>query len=62
MGERHRYGWQRWELTTRVHRLGMITIRARATDLGGHTQPEQPEWNRLGYGANAVQAVPVRVR
>ncbi|HXN87612.1 MAG TPA: hypothetical protein VN867_16180 [Candidatus Binataceae bacterium] len=26
------------------------------------SQPEQPEWNRLGYGNNAIQEVPVRVR
>ena len=37
-------------------------IRARATDLAGRTQPDRAEWNRLGYGNNAVQQVPVRAR
>jgi DMSO/TMAO reductase YedYZ molybdopterin-dependent catalytic subunit len=53
--------WQRWEVITQ-HRLpGATTIRARATDIAGRTQPEQPEWNRLGYGSNAIQAVPIRL-
>lgn len=61
VGERKRHSWQWWELLTRLDRPGDITIRARATDLAGRTQPEQPEWNRLGYGNNAIQVVPVRV-
>jgi hypothetical protein len=36
-------------------------VRARATDLAGRTQPERPEWNRLGYGANAIQQVAITV-
>ena len=27
-----------------------------------HTQPEEPKWNRLGYGNNAIQEVPVRIQ
>jgi hypothetical protein len=38
---------------------GPHTIRARATDLAGRTQPDEPEWNRLGYGSNAIQQVRV---
>ena len=38
------------------------TLRSRATDLAGRVQPERPEWNRLGYGGNAIQIVPIRVR
>ncbi len=62
VGERHRHSWQWWELITRVDRPGTITLRARATDLAGRTQPEQPEWNRLGYGTNAIQEVPIQLR
>ncbi len=62
VGERNRHSWQWWELITRVDRPGRATLRARATDLAGRTQPEQPEWNRLGYGANAIQEVVVRLR
>jgi DMSO/TMAO reductase YedYZ molybdopterin-dependent catalytic subunit len=62
VGERGRHSWQWWELTARVDRPGTIALRARATDLAGHTQPNEPEWNRLGYGVNPVREVLVRVR
>jgi len=61
VGERNRYSWQWWELITRVEKSEGLTLRARATDLAGRTQPERAEWNRLGYGNNAVQQVPIRV-
>jgi len=61
VSERHRASWQWWELITRVERSGDFTLRARATDLAGRTQPERAEWNRLGYGNNAIQEVPIRV-
>jgi hypothetical protein len=37
-------------------------MRARASDLAGCIQPERPEWNRLGYGNNAVQELSVHFR
>jgi DMSO/TMAO reductase YedYZ molybdopterin-dependent catalytic subunit len=61
VGERKRYSWQWWELITRVGRRGDARLRARATDLADRTQPEQAEWNRLGYGNNAIHEVPVRI-
>ena len=61
VGERKRHSWQWWELITRVERSGPVTLRARATDLAGRTQPECAPWNRLGYGNNSVQQVPVHV-
>jgi len=60
VGDRHRHSWQWWELTT-LTQPGTNTIRARATDLTGRTQPSHPPWNRHGYGNNAVQTVVVRV-
>jgi DMSO/TMAO reductase YedYZ molybdopterin-dependent catalytic subunit/rhodanese-related sulfurtransferase/glyoxylase-like metal-dependent hydrolase (beta-lactamase superfamily II) len=62
IGERRRHCWQWWELIARFGSPGRTTLRARATDLAGRTQPEQPDWNRLGYGGNAVQNVVVLVR
>jgi len=61
VSERSRYSWQWWELMTRVERTGDLTLRARATDLAGRTQPDHAEWNRLGYGNNSIQQVPIRV-
>jgi DMSO/TMAO reductase YedYZ molybdopterin-dependent catalytic subunit len=61
VGERKRHSWQWWELITHADGPGPITIRARATDLAGRTQPEEADWNRLGYGNNAVQEVRLQV-
>ncbi len=61
VGERKRHSWQWWELIAHIDRPGPLVLRARATDLAGRTQPEEQEWNRLGYGNNAVREVAVRV-
>ena len=62
VGEPRRHSWQWWELVTRIDTPGETALRARATDLAGRTQPEQPTWNHLGYGGNAIQNVPLLVR
>jgi hypothetical protein len=62
VSERKSYSWQSWELITRAQEPGIDALRARATDLAGRTQPETAEWNRLGYGNNAIQQVEVRIR
>jgi DMSO/TMAO reductase YedYZ molybdopterin-dependent catalytic subunit/rhodanese-related sulfurtransferase/glyoxylase-like metal-dependent hydrolase (beta-lactamase superfamily II) len=61
IGERRRHSWQWWELFTQCDVRGPSTVRARATDLAGRTQPERPEWNRLGYGGNAMQTISIEV-
>jgi DMSO/TMAO reductase YedYZ molybdopterin-dependent catalytic subunit len=61
LGDRQRHRWQRWELLTQLDSPGQTSIRARATDLTGRCQPDVPEWNRLGYGNNAVQQVFVSI-
>jgi DMSO/TMAO reductase YedYZ molybdopterin-dependent catalytic subunit len=61
IGQRHRHSWQWWELLTRIDSPGQTTLRARATDLAGRTQPDRPQWNRLGYGGNAVHNIPLLV-
>jgi DMSO/TMAO reductase YedYZ molybdopterin-dependent catalytic subunit len=61
VNEPSRGSWCRWELITHLDQPGLVTIRARATDLAGDTQPNQAEWNRLGYGNNSIQTVPIQV-
>jgi DMSO/TMAO reductase YedYZ molybdopterin-dependent catalytic subunit len=61
LGERNRTSWQWWELPTQLAKPGTTTIRARATDLAGRTQPEAAAWNRLGYGNNAIQQIRVHI-
>jgi DMSO/TMAO reductase YedYZ molybdopterin-dependent catalytic subunit len=55
-------GWQQWELLATGLGPGEVSIRARATDMAGQVQPERPEWNRLGYGANFVHEVRAQLR
>jgi DMSO/TMAO reductase YedYZ molybdopterin-dependent catalytic subunit/rhodanese-related sulfurtransferase/glyoxylase-like metal-dependent hydrolase (beta-lactamase superfamily II) len=61
IGERRWHSWQWWELRVRCEARGPSTVRARATDLAGSTQPERPQWNRLGYGGNAIQAISITI-
>jgi DMSO/TMAO reductase YedYZ molybdopterin-dependent catalytic subunit/rhodanese-related sulfurtransferase/glyoxylase-like metal-dependent hydrolase (beta-lactamase superfamily II) len=61
IGDSRRHSWQWWELLTRLDQPGEISLRARATDLAGRTQPDQPDWNRYGYGNNAVHPLVVTV-
>ena len=56
-----RYAWRRWELIWRPEAPGPVTLKSRAFDEAGDTQPERVEWNRLGYANNAIQAIDVRV-
>ncbi len=59
IGERKRHSWQWWELMTQVPDCGTRHIRARATDMAGRTQPDRAEWNRLGYGNNAIHGISI---
>jgi hypothetical protein len=61
LGRPVRDGWPRWELLIQVDQPGATTVRARAIDHTGRTQPEQPEWNTQGYGVNAVQTVTIHM-
>jgi DMSO/TMAO reductase YedYZ molybdopterin-dependent catalytic subunit len=61
VGERREHSWQWWELHLCVETPGAMEIRVRATDTAGRTQPEAPEWNRLGYGNNSVQSIRVQI-
>jgi len=56
------YAWRRWQFTWEAGTPGQATLRSRAVDEAGNTQPTQPEWNYLGYGNNAVQIVEVTIR
>src|SRR5450755_316384 len=56
------HGWQQWELLVGGLERAETVIRARAADLAGRLQPGVPEWNRLGYAANFIHQVRVRLR
>jgi DMSO/TMAO reductase YedYZ molybdopterin-dependent catalytic subunit len=55
------HAWTPWECVVHAPKSGRLTLRSRATDASGASQPDKIEWNRLGYGNNAVQCVTVDV-
>lgn len=61
IGEQRSSAWQWWELITRLEQTGPLTVRARATDTAGRTQPERAEWNCLGYGNNSIHSVTAEI-
>ena len=56
------YQWQEWIFRWAGADPGRHVFRARATDTAGASQPDEPEWNRLGYGNNAAQVLAIDVR
>jgi DMSO/TMAO reductase YedYZ molybdopterin-dependent catalytic subunit len=55
------YAWQRWEIAWRPPAPGAYTLRARATDTTGASQPDRAPYNTLGYVFGAVVDHPVTV-
>ncbi|WP_430502713.1 sulfite oxidase [Micromonospora trifolii] len=53
--------WQRWTACWRPPRPGRWTLRARATDVTGASQPDQARRNALGYLFDGVARHPVTV-
>lgn len=56
-----RYGFSVFEHTVTLA-PGTHTVRSRATDSSGATQPEQAVWNPSGYLHNAIDVVTIEVR
>jgi DMSO/TMAO reductase YedYZ molybdopterin-dependent catalytic subunit len=56
------YAWRHWEYIWDVRKKGDYSIMARATDAGGHRQPESAYWNVLGYGNNGSREHAIRVK
>jgi DMSO/TMAO reductase YedYZ molybdopterin-dependent catalytic subunit len=52
--------WVRWQFSWNPE-PGEHTLRVRATDDQGNTQPDSTSWNELGYLHQSVLAHPVRV-
>lgn len=55
------YDWSDWQYAWSPKRPGAVTLRVRATDAQGETQPEQPFANDFQYGINSVHSVQVVV-
>ena len=55
------HAWTPWRLELVLPRKGRFVLRSRAMDATGASQPDTIEWNRLGYGNNAVRHVTIIV-
>src|SRR5262249_61985116 len=53
--------WRLWRHTFEGVRPGRLTVRVRATDSSGETQPEVTPWNRSGYLWNGIDTVECEV-
>lgn len=53
------YAFRRWSIAFRPPRPGRYSLRSRATNRAGETQPLQPRWNPGGYMRNVVERVVV---
>jgi len=60
-GQRVDYAWRRFEYDADLVDGNVYTIRSRATDARGKTQPLAPAWNPSGYLWNAPDQIRVEV-
>jgi len=51
------HAWRRFELEWAPRSVGPHVLVCRATDIQGQSQPDEPDWNELGYGNNAAQRI-----
>jgi DMSO/TMAO reductase YedYZ molybdopterin-dependent catalytic subunit len=56
------HAWRRWRFEWAGGPAGRHSIRSRASAADGTVQPDGPDWNRLGYGNNAIAVTLVTVR
>ncbi|HYE81113.1 MAG TPA: sulfite oxidase [Clostridia bacterium] len=59
--KREPYSWVFWKYRWDIKQSGEYTIMSRARDSAGSMQPSKAEWNRKGYGYNAVYTAEVKV-
>jgi DMSO/TMAO reductase YedYZ molybdopterin-dependent catalytic subunit len=57
-GAEHPWAWRRWRFAWNVQ-PGRHVLAARATDAGGHMQPDRQPWNRGGFANNLLHRVQV---
>jgi sulfite dehydrogenase (cytochrome) subunit A len=56
-----KYSFREWSLPITPKLPGPLELRARATSLGGETQPSEATWNPAGYARNVIESLKVVV-
>ena len=62
IGPQEPFAWRHWEYLWDCQKRGGYTVMARATDGKGNRQPENAQWNVLGYGNNGIQEHAIHVQ
>ncbi|MEO7873454.1 MAG: molybdopterin-dependent oxidoreductase [Bacteroidia bacterium] len=55
-----KYSWRRWKYEWTPVAAGIYTLRVKATNAAGETQPEH-QWNRSGYMRNEIETLKLTV-
>jgi DMSO/TMAO reductase YedYZ molybdopterin-dependent catalytic subunit len=55
------YTWTFWRYNWNASEKGEYIIMSRAKDSAGNLQPPEAEWNRKGYGYNAIYSTHVKI-
>jgi sulfite dehydrogenase len=55
-----KYSWRRWRMDWKPTKTGNHSLRCRATNAVGQTQPDY-EWNHGGYRRSVIEALDVEV-
>lgn len=61
-GEPRQGSWRTWKFAWETGQPGEYTIRVRASDSNGDTQPETTAWNKSGYLWNGIDRLTCEVR
>ncbi|MFK9094629.1 sulfite oxidase [Bacillus salipaludis] len=57
----HKYQWMKWSYSHVFERNNEYTIKIRAFDSNGHSQPNKAFWNRKGYGYNEISQIIIQI-
>jgi DMSO/TMAO reductase YedYZ molybdopterin-dependent catalytic subunit len=55
------FAWRQWQYRWDATKPGSFVLQARAVDTRGRRQPDEAQWNALGYGNNGVQEHSIQV-
>lgn len=55
------YSWRRWKYRWKATQPGTYTLKVKATDRSGQSQPEKAQWNVKGYGNNSIHTITVYI-
>lgn len=62
IGLQEPYAWRHWEYLWEAKDQGEYIIMSRATDTNGRRQPENAQWNVLGYGNNGIREHSIHIQ